>query len=575
MSAPQPIKVIFRRLLFLNKAYLVGSGQFFFKAAVDGAKVGDRGSIFDASNKTWIDLPEDPWSQVLDVAGKKQVKFTFEGKDEDTAGNKKLGSVTYTLKAPYIQQKRRSKSKYFALEWSVELQVDGAFGEHPPDAVFACRENNGSLGCTTVSGKALTERLEFCPVRPVPDAKCLPKRPAVLTGEPVDHNDAGLNVINPTDPINVIPNPAVIPILQVSDANANSAARIEFTYYSAKIHKFQDDDSRLKWTSVAVSGGAVKFFGPACGRKILVYGTAAGEVRLECRFQGNLMGEYRALVGALKQIPCRFNILKGPLSWWQPRATPENVRDHLAIANRFLRQIALELTLDTNTSTSDGAQPTNIPGIFTILCLPGTTSGVATTGFMKATKFNYRPNVMNFAYILSDKDGNLGAADAYPASGAGVSIPDSGHPSSSWIPPSGVKPDPDASPIAMTVLAARLRPGFPKLASMYLTDTGNGDPANIKHMQTYANTMTHEFGHILNLGHRVEGVPETSPGAGDQRDMTAADPRASLNAKGIFWDGLVHPPGENVMHWCNPATQAQDFDIVQAKAARQSPLIPP
>jgi hypothetical protein len=29
------------------------------------------------------------------------------------------------------------------------------------------------------------------------------------------------------------------------------------------------------------------------------------------------------------------------------------------------------------------------------------------------------------------------------------------------------------------------------------------------------------------------------------------------------------------MHWNNPTTIAQNFDIIQAKAVRRSPLVPP
>jgi hypothetical protein len=551
MPAPQKIKVFFRRLL-VSKGGWFGEGDFTFSATVDGRAVGNPASIFEAPNNTWIDLPAGSWSAAVDVNGKAEVKVTFKGTRQGFFSNSDLGSISYKVKQPYIQQNYRSTTQYFTLEWSVELEVEGAFGMHPPGAVFACREFNGSLGCTTVSGAALLERLEFCPVRPVPAAASLPPRPVFpAAAAAAVSNAAGVPVINPGDPINIIPNPAVIPIMQPADANANTAAHIEFTFYRAPLHSFTDDDARLKWTSVAVSGGSVSFVGAPCGRKVLVYGRAAGEVRLECRFQGNLMGQYRALVGAVKKIPCRFNILNGPSAASQPRATPENVRDHLAIANRFLRQMALELVLDTDTSTKDGAVASHVPGIFRISCRTGLTRNVSVTGFMTATKFNYRPNVMNFAYIHSDVGGNLGAADAYPASGAGATITDSGSPSSSWKVPSGVKPDAAASPVVMTLLAARLRPGHPKLVSMYVTDGPNGDPSNINAMQTYAGTIAHEFGHNLNLAHRVDSP--TSP----------------------FNDKVNHPPGENVMHWNNPTTLAQDFDIIQAKAARQSPIVPP
>ena len=64
----------------------------------------------------------------------------------------------------------------------------------------------------------------------------------------------------------------------------------------------------------------------------------------------------------------------------------------------------------------------------------------------------------------------------------------------------------------------------------------------------YVNTMAHELGHILNLGH--------------QGGTTANPPTV---------DDLIHwPREENIMHPDNPATKAQDIDIIQAKVARNS-----
>jgi hypothetical protein len=551
MPGPPKIKIIFGRVL-TTKSGWSGTGDLVFTAMVDGRPAGNASTKFTANPNAWIDLPADQWSGLVNVLTKTDVQVSFLCKRKRFFSDDDLGGFSYKVKKPWVQQNYQSTNRFLFIEWRVELEVEGAFGFHPPDSIFACREANGSLACNTVSGGALVERIEFCPIRPVPAAAVLPPRPAFPPGAPAPVlNGAAVPPINPGDPINIVPNPAVIPILQPADAKANTAAKIEFTYYRAPLHNFTDDDARLKWTATAISGGSVAFVGPACGRKILVYGKSAGEVKLECRFQGNLMGEYRALVGEVKKIPCRFNILNGPAEDSRPRATPGNVRDHLAIANRFLRQLAVELVPDTDASTKDGARATTIPGIFRIACAAGLTRNVGVTGFMAATKLNYRPNVMNFAYIHSDRSGNLGAADAYPASGAGATITDNGSPSSSWKVPSGVKPDTAASPVVMTLLAARLRPGHPNLVSMYVTDGPNGDPSKLADMQTYAGTIAHEFGHNLNLAHRVD---------------TPASP---------FNDNVNHPPAQNVMHWNNPTTIAQDFDIIQAKAARQSPIIPP
>jgi hypothetical protein len=87
-----------------------------------------------------------------------------------------------------------------------------------------------------------------------------------------------------------------------------------------------------------------------------------------------------------------------------------------------------------------------------------------------------------------------------------------------------------------------------------------GNPATSADQQVIAGVICHELGHILNLGHRVEGP-----------DATTA---TGLQANGIFFDGLTHPPVENVMNWTALQT-AQDFDIIQARAVHRSPLVPP
>jgi hypothetical protein len=397
--------------------------------------------------------------------------------------------------------------------------------------------------------------MEVHEVRPTPPAADVPpRRPAFPAGTAAASlNTAAAPAINPADAINIIPNPPVIPILADADANANTCARIQYNYYRPGTLAFTDNDSRLEWSAVSLSGGATVRFLDDRGLKVMVYGRTAGEVELRVRFRGALFATYRALVLPVRQIPCRFNILNGPPGF-QPRSTPNNIQDHLAIANRFLRQVALELVLDADPTVRNGARLTAIPGIFRIRVNAGLTRNIPNGN--RATPLNFRPNVMNFAYVHSRAGGALGAASSYPNSNAGATITDTGTPSTSWIPPSGVPPDAASGTTTMNLLAARVIPppagnpaAFAGLFSMYVTDA-NGDPAALADQQTYAGTIIHEFGHILNLGHR--GV------AGD-----------------AFDDIVNYPPNENIMHPNNPTALAQDFDIIQGRAVRQSPLVPP
>jgi hypothetical protein len=156
---------------------------------------------------------------------------------------------------------------------------------------------------------------------------------------------------------------------------------------------------------------------------------------------------------------------------------------------------------------------------------------------------------MNFAYVHSAAGGALGAA-IDRASAVGATITDTGTPSTSWLSPSGITPDGAAGTVTMNLRPARTRPATPpNLYSMFVTDAC-GDPTTAAGQQVYANTIAHELGHVLHLGHR--GV--------------AANP---VN------DRVNFPLNENMMHPTNPPALAQDFDIIQARAVRLSPLVPP
>jgi len=581
--APPPsrerIKVILKRVFVKKDADWFGSGEFYFICSVDGKTVGDKSKIFDARVGKWIALPAKTWSAEVDVAGKSSVQMRFNGKDDDVLWDDDLGTVSYTLRPPWTQRELRHDTEFFTLEWSVELLVDGRFGHHPPDAVFACRAANGTASCTTVSGVPIVARVEVHPVRPVPPLANLPPR-GLPAGPVLGVDNNGGTSISPGDPINIVPNPSVIPILTAPGgaapaagappiADATNAARIEVTFYRPNTLAFTDNDQRLEWSARPLAGGAVSFLGQPRGLKVMVYGTAAGEVLLEVKFRGQIMASYRALVMPVKQIPCRINILNGPNARSQPRATPANVEDHLRIANRFLRQVALELVLDTNPQRRNGATATGTPGIFRIRVSPGTTRNVDSDVVdVVASRLNYRPDVMNFAYVHSEKRASVGgvATDfpasnvAPPAAGGRPRVSDSGTPSTSWITPTGVKPDAAAGTVEMELITAIQRPGHPRLFAMLVCDTV-GDPSVLADQQLYAKTLCHELGHILNLGHRVE-----------RADPTTA---TGLAFNGVFWDGLNHPPEQNIMFWAGAQDICQDFDIIQTRAIHQSPLVPP
>jgi hypothetical protein len=569
MPADERIKVIFKRVYVVNNADWFGSGEFYFDAKIDGKAVGDK-RIFDAREGAWINLDAALWSLVVDVSKKASVAVSFHGYDEDVFLDDDLGSISHVLKPPWAARDYRKTTKYFLLEWSVELAVDGKFGVHGPKEVFATRSHNGALSCNTIDGSILEARLEFHPVIPTPSdvptvPPSFPKRPPALFGTAKYNTGiSGGVAVTAASPINVLPNPSVIPILSPPPpaaapgagsppvADATNAARIEFSYYQPDSLAFTDSDPRLEWSWTALAGGAIDFLGPKTGLKVMVYGTAAGEVLLTVKYKGADFATYRALVKAVKKIPARFNILNGPAAPSQPLTTPADVLNHVAIANCYLRQVGVELAYDTNATVTDGATAVRgSPGIFRIKVTAGQARNIPQGGHPKAAQMNFRDFVANFAYVHSDIGGNLGRATDRQASKSGATITDNGKPSTSWIPPTGIDPDPAAGtitmnlrPVMQSLKADGVTPKFPNLFAMYLTNANGSPSAN---PDVYANTLAHEFGHILNLAHR--------PQAGG--------------------DGLSFPANENLMHPSNPPAQAQDLDIIQARAVHQSPLVPP
>lgn len=548
MAVPLELQVAFRRVLVKDDADPFGSGEFMFDARVDGHQVGRPRRVFDAVEGKIIELPAAEWtSPAIDVRGKSSLEITFRGIDEDVFFDDDLGSVRHVLRPPWRQGIHRRHTRHFVLEYEVALGVRGTFAQHPPATVFSARQAGGQVTARTVSGHRRILRAEIHPVIPTPTTG-LPPRPAMPAGTPPPATNGAAINITPASPINVMPNPAVIPILTAANANAQTAARIRLSYYRPGNWSFQRSDQRLTWTARTVSGSPrVAFVGAPDGREVLVYGRAAGEVVLEVRMGDALVASYRALVDRVRQIPCRFNILNGPNRRSIPRSTPADVQAHVAIANRFLRQLGLALTLDANPARRHGATATGTPGIFRIRVGAGTTRN---TNGNRAVILNRRAGVMNFAYIHSDRGSNLGVAMFNPASNAGASFTDSGTPSTSWISPTGVPPDGAAGNVTMNLGGAFNHPRIANIVAMYVTDT-NGNPSQPAARMTYAGTIAHEVCHLLNLNHRVD------------------------QAGSPFNDGLNYPTGENVMHWNNPTTIAQDFDIIQAKAVRQSPAVPP
>jgi len=581
MPADERIKVIFKRVEVRDDGDWCGSGEWFFRIQVDGQTVGneraqggERNPI-DIRDGDPINLDQSVWFAEVNVRNKTEVPVVFEALDEDVTCNEHMGTVRYTLlkNTAWRQIELTSRLENYTLTWEVQLSVGGVFTRHPATAVFATRRNTaGGVNYSTVTGVRRASRQEICPVWPVPpDASLAPTTRPPPAGVTVVRNGDPKEVIAGSD-INIIPNPEVIPLM--SDpapatgtppalpagapprATAQTAARIETTYYYPDTLNFEDDDPRLEWE--ANPADRVGFLGGNLGLKVLVYGKTEGDVLLTVRFQGAVFAQYRAVVRPIKQIPFRANILNGTGAN-KPSTSPEHVPNHIAIANRFLRQVGLELVPDTNVNLTNGAAVTGQAAVYRINNVPANRTRNVHGSHPMSCRLNHRDNVLNIQYIhsIQKNPGSLifGWAADRPAHPDHPSISDNLIPTPSWMAPTaamggggcGVPPDPNpGGSITMDLLDSSNRPDFPNLAAILITND-NGTPSTDAGARRYGNCIAHELAHVLGLRHRVGAGPDGTIG---------------------------HPPQQNIMCQGEPPMTRQDFDRIQAQAMRRSPLVP-
>lgn len=610
------------------------SEEVYVEATVNGEPLGDRTVACDAQKEHTFLLHHRQWSRTLQVHGKQDVTIIVQvWKDKH---NKALGQVPFGKRLKRVIHPPFKKSVHLLLNDDVIVRVATRV-ERPvirsPESVIVARTPIGSSRGVTLNVQPDVVVVEAHPVLPVPertgaplastgDGEGLEPEELELELEPLpgssseaveelalveipgsveepeleplpappgegaagagapdaarrravpEHTpsaweipDGGF-VAEPSaaSPKNVFANPAVIPFL--SDPTEDSCARLRLTYYRPGSLSFGVNDPRLVWT--AVDNPNVEFLdGNNTGTEVLVYSTkdVEGEVRFDVHYhreddpsdEGQLVTQYRALVDRIRQIPCRFSILRGRLpvgateakmkkrmdSLW-PRSTPAQIRDHVEVANRYLRQIGAEITFDTHPAP-EAATATSVPGVFVSIVKPALTRMQnITKAPVRAGRLN-RPGdkttrVVNVVYVKRIP-GAYGVAAFIP--NAGKSCTDSGNPSSSWI--AGAPPN--APGVTRLKMWGKqwTAPGLPRFGALCIGDEGLPED-----VVAYGSTIAHELGHVLGLHHRHchEGK------AGE--------------------DGQSYPPYENMMNGSGVYEAVQGFDIAQARAVRQSPLL--
>lgn len=551
-----------------------GPERMRFSATIDGVAFGPAAPFTrECDNRSTVALPG--FSTLVDLDARpienghpKPIDVQLVVQSDEPGGTRNI-TFRHSFRYPFFAKRGSTAHTAGVASWVFEQQLSliGPDGLMDPFADL-CRESPDGPMESTLGSPETRIHVEAHPVLPHRGG-CTPRRPVFPAGTPgpftATSGVSRLNLANGQK--NIIWNPSVIPIMpRGTTLDATNCSNFKVTYYRPDtLNLLEAGDDRLEWRVQPLTGGQAQFFGPVNGRVCSLHGTREGEVMLELRFRGAVVAVYRALVAPLISIPARLNILSiAPTDAlftnandpaMRPNVTPAMVAGHLTLANKYWWQAGIELYRSRSTAigrlpagvTAAAVSTTTLRGVFTAQVPNGLTLNVGGNEG-DVGSFNAIDLVANFTYVISTADGRtLGEACLRETQGR-ATINDRGTPSTSWVRPSGAPPDGDAGTSTMNlrqngVYNADLG-GVHNLYAMYLRNHAS--------RFEYVNTMAHELGHILNLGHRGwDTVNNAAPSVDDN----------------IHW-----PQEENIMHPDNPATMAQDIDIIQAKAARASKL---
>lgn len=547
-----------------------GKVDWSFKATVGGTEVGNTSQIYEVATRDVVAVSRSIDTDVTGYSPGESLLLTFETTEVGTLWDTSKGIVTLKVHYPFendIDVHLDGSDEGLIFEqrhYSVHVKVTVLAGfTAPPDpAVPPTPLPGGAPGddFTVIDGSAIPPRVEVHPVVPPPQPDQLPPRPPRKAGMAVGQDTSFAAAIPLTGSValNALPNPSLIPILKPSDADfASHVSRLAVTYTQPK----DIDHRKITWH---VKKGPVAFHGGSTGLSVLAYATSNSQslVEIELRWggaSGPVLCLFRAFVGYIKRIPYRANIICG--TTLKPQVTHADVTRHVKDANVLLFQSGLLLVPDRDARAFDGAIPSAAnPGVFVTNTPDSMTVRIPSEGAPEAMRLNWNPGTMNLMYICSfDKGGAAGVATDRPGL-AGGSVEVGGTPSSSWVYPTGVRPDDDAKTVTMVSMdASDLRSGaddvnyvkarglsedsLSRMWGVTLPDyTNPADP-------DWGQTVAHEVGHVLGLRHRGNG--------GNRKDS-----HDGVNDR----HGKGHPFKENVMAY--GYALSQDLDLLQTKCMR-------
>ena len=575
------IKYTLKRLVAADDAAPLGPVDWKIDAKIKREATGETFTLGDpnmaqeAENQKIIDLD---WSRDVPVEPKDN-KFILTIKGTEVAVNSTtdVGSVEITLVPPIVHRyflARRSSTGHYTAVIIVDIVESNDLSTGAGTTIV---QNASSSTNSSLHDEMVPRLVHICPVIPVPWADGVPPVPRgalALTASP----QYNFGIEASETKLNALINPAVIPVLDPSDPDFTSKCpRVGITQKRPR----DLDASKFVWTVVE---GNVKIWDGSPkttvtgGEEIKVYATSAVNadepVKIELRWDGPgkpLLATFLAWAGKIKYIWTRANIVKtsaataGGIPIINPSTTPADIKAQIAYNNIILWQVGLQMAMDTDKTTYNGAIYKDV-GIFEVTTAANHTFNIANNATPVCTILNSRNGVFNVGYMhtVANKPTLNGRATDRRLSAASDGTSNlSWEQSSSWIRATGVFPDDGAGTVTMATMGrSDPRPNSQKsqcgdghienVCGCLMTQQGATLPGSL--------TLAHELGHVLGLHHRGSGG---SPDDGKSTD--------GMNHRAGPKKDTGHPWSENLLTY-GANTLRQDLDWVQAQVIRSHAL---